>query len=66
MKYRVNLKKTEEGYSVWVPGLPGCWSQGKSEDEALKNIKDAISAYLEAVDKLTADRETRYVEIAYA
>ena len=66
MKYRVNLKKTEEGYSVWVPGLPGCWSQGKSEDEALENIKDAISVYLEAVDKLTADMETRYVEIAYA
>ena len=66
MKYRVNLKKTEEGYSVWVPGLPGCWSQGKSEDEALENVKDAISAYLEAVDKITTDKETRYVEIAYA
>jgi len=66
MKYRVNLKKTEEGYSVWVPGLPGCWSQGKSEVEALENIKDAISAYVETIDKLTADKETRYVEIAYA
>ena len=66
MKYRVNLKKTEEGYSVWVPGLPGCWSQGKSEAEALENVKDAISAYLEAVDKHTTDKETRYVEIAYA
>jgi len=66
MKYRVNLKKTEEGYSVWVPGLPGCWSQGKSETEALENVKDAIGAYLETIDKLTADRETRYVEIAYA
>ena len=66
MKYRVNLKKTEEGYSVWVPGLPGCWSQGKSEDEALENVKDAISVYLETVDKLTTDKETRYVEIAYA
>ena len=66
MKYRVNLKKTEEGYSVWVPGLPGCWSQGKSEAEALENVKDAIGAYLETVDKLTADKETRYVEIAYA
>lgn len=41
MKYKVNLKKTEEGYAVWVPGLPGCWSQGKSEDEALEIIKDA-------------------------
>jgi predicted RNase H-like HicB family nuclease len=66
MKYRVNLKKTEEGYSVWVPGLPGCWSQGKSEAEALENVKDAISAYLETVDKLTDDKGTRYVEIAYA
>ena len=66
MKYRVNLKKTEEGYSVWVPGLPGCWSQGNSEDEALENVKDAIRAYLETVDELTDDRETRYVEIAYA
>ena len=66
MKYRVNLKKTEEGYSVWVPGLPGCWSQGKSEAEALENVQDAISAYLETVDKITTDKETRYVEIAYA
>ncbi len=66
MKYKVNLKKTEEGYSVWVPGLPGCWSQGKSEAEALENVKDAISAYLETVDKITTDKETRYVEIAYA
>jgi predicted RNase H-like HicB family nuclease len=64
MKYKVNLKKTEEGYAVWVPGLPGCWSQGKSEDEALENIKDAIEAYLNVVDSLTADKATRYVEIA--
>ncbi len=45
MKYKVNIKKTEEGYAVWVPGLPGCWSQGKTEEEALENIKDAIEAY---------------------
>ncbi|WKZ20070.1 MAG: type II toxin-antitoxin system HicB family antitoxin [Candidatus Jettenia sp. CY-1] len=42
MKYKVNIKKTEEGYAVRVPGMPGCWSQGKTEEEALKNIKDAI------------------------
>lgn len=66
MKYKVNLKMTEEGYAVWVPGLPGCWSQGKSEDEALVNIKDAIEAYLDVVDSLTADKATRYVEIANA
>jgi predicted RNase H-like HicB family nuclease len=66
MKYKVNLKKTEEGYSVWVPGLPGCWSQGKTEAEALENIKDAIKAYLDTVDELTKDKESRYVEVANA
>ena len=35
MIYKVNLEKTEEGYAVWVPGLPGCWSQGDTEEEAL-------------------------------
>ncbi|OGW14895.1 MAG: hypothetical protein A3G93_09820 [Nitrospinae bacterium RIFCSPLOWO2_12_FULL_45_22] len=66
MKYKVNLKKTEEGYSVWVPGLPGCWSQGKTEEEALENIKDAIQSYLETVEELTKDKEYRYVEVSYA
>ena len=65
-QYKVNLKKTEEGYSVWVPGLPGCWSQGETETEALENIKDAIQAYIETVDELTTDKESRYVEVANA
>ena len=64
MKYKVSLKRTAEGYSVWVPGLPGCWSQGESEKEALENITDAIQGYLQAVRKLTTDQETRYVEVA--
>ena len=63
MKYKVNLKKTEEGYSVWVPGLPGCWSQGKTEKEALENIKDAIQAYLKTVEELSKDKKSRYVEV---
>ena len=46
MKYKVKIKETEEGFSVWCPGLPGCWSQGESEEKALKNIQDAISEYL--------------------
>ena len=66
MKYKVNLTNTDEGYSVWVPGLPGCWSQGKTENEALENIKDAIQAYLETVDELTKKKKSRYVEVAYA
>jgi predicted RNase H-like HicB family nuclease len=63
MKYKVNFKKTEEGFAVWVPGLPGCWSQGKTEEEALENIKDAIQAYLETVEGLSKDKKSRYVEI---
>jgi len=63
MRYKVGLKKTSEGYSVWVPGLPGCWSQGKTEEEALENIKDAIKAYLETVDELNKGRDSRYVEV---
>ena len=63
MKYKVNIKKTEEGYSVWVPGLPGCWSQGHTEEEALENIKDAIQAYLEIVEELSKDKESHYVEV---
>jgi len=46
MKYKIRLEETEEGYAVWVPGLPGCWSQGETEEEALENIKDAVKVYL--------------------
>lgn len=66
MKYKVNLKKTEEGYSVWVPGLPGCWSQGKTEEEALENIKDAIQSYIATVEELSKGKKSRYVEVSYA
>jgi predicted RNase H-like HicB family nuclease len=50
MKYRIALERTEEGFSVHVPGLPGCWSQGETEEEALANIRDAIQEYLAARD----------------
>ena len=63
MKYKVNMKETSEGYSVWVPGLPGCWSQGKTEEEALENIKDAIQSYIDTVEELIEDKEARYVEV---
>jgi predicted RNase H-like HicB family nuclease len=51
MKYKVALHRSEEGYSVSCPGLPGCWSQGQTEEEALDNIRDAIREYLEAVEE---------------
>lgn len=64
MKYKIRLEKTEEGYAVWRPGLPGCWSQGETEQEALENIKDAIKTYLETVEILLKDKQTRMVEVA--
>ena len=64
MKYKVNIKKTDEGYSIWVPGLPGCWSQGETELEALENIKDAIQLYLDTIDELSMHKESRIVEVA--
>ncbi len=63
MKYRVKIEQTDEGYAVWCPGLPGCWSQGSTEEEALENIKDAIETYLATVEELTRDKETRQVEV---
>jgi predicted RNase H-like HicB family nuclease len=56
MKYPVALVPTEEGYSVSCPGLPGCWSQGATEGEALANIRDAIREYLEVARDLAQAR----------
>jgi predicted RNase H-like HicB family nuclease len=50
MLYKVVLKKSEEGYSVSCPALPGCWSQGETEEAALENIKDAIFEYKEVLN----------------
>jgi predicted RNase H-like HicB family nuclease len=63
MRYKVRFEKSEEGYAVWCPGLPGCWSQGETETEALENIKDAISTYLETVEEINQDADARYVEV---
>jgi predicted RNase H-like HicB family nuclease len=63
MKHKVKLEKTEEGYAVWCPGLPGCWSQGATEEEALDNIKDAIETYLATIEELTKDNTTRLVDV---
>jgi predicted RNase H-like HicB family nuclease len=64
MTYKVRLQHSEEGYSVSCPGLPGCWSQGETEEEAIENIKDAIREYLAAVDDLLEDTEAREVEVS--
>ena len=62
--YRVVLRRSEEGYSVSCPGLPGCWSQGATEKEALANIQVAIRESVEAAEELSRDDESRIVEVA--
>jgi len=64
MRYQVALHRTEEGYSVSVPGLPGCWSQGGTEAEALENIEDAIREYLAVVRAQLQETEIREVDVA--
>ncbi len=64
MKYKVTLRRTEEGYAVSVPGLPGCWSQGETEAEAVANVREAIQEYLVARDELVRGDEVREIEVA--
>ena len=65
MKYSVALLPTEEGYSVSCPGLPGCWSQGATEEEALANIQDAIRAYLEVAKQLAGPQNLSYFPVGW-
>ncbi len=51
MKLKIVLEPSEDGgYTVYVPSLPGCISEGDSKEEAEANIKEAIELYLEPVD----------------
>ena len=63
MKYKVVLTKSEEGVAASVPGLPGCWSQGADETEALSNIRDAIEDYLAAVNDQVRGKEVREIDV---
>ncbi|GAG28044.1 unnamed protein product [marine sediment metagenome] len=66
MKYKVILQQSEEGFAVSVPGLPGCHSQGSTEQEALDNIGTAIAEYLEVVAELGQGKTVREVEVRMA
>lgn len=63
MKYRIALHKSKEGYSVSVPGLPGCWSQGATEKEAVENIRDAIREYLSVIEEQLRGEDVREIEV---
>ena len=63
MRYKVVLEESDEGFAVSVVGLPGCHSQGVTEQEALENIADAIHEYLEVVTELNRDKVVREVEV---
>lgn len=64
MRYRIALHESEEGFSVSVPGLLGCWSQGSTEAEAIENIKDALREYLEAINEQLRGEKFREIEVA--
>jgi len=62
-RYTVVLHPGDEGFAVSCPGLPGCWSQGTTEQESLENIQDAIREYLAAVREATNEGLLREVEV---
>lgn len=64
MLYRIALHESEEGFSVSVPGLPGCWSQGSTEADAIENIKDALREYLKVINDQLRNEEVREIEVA--
>ena len=65
MKIKVIIEKGEDDYFVaHCPSLKSCWSQGKTEEEALKNIQEAIELYLEPDEELVKDENHRIYEIA--
>ncbi|OQB42742.1 MAG: hypothetical protein BWY09_00422 [Candidatus Hydrogenedentes bacterium ADurb.Bin179] len=66
MKLQVVLEPSDEGgYTVYVPGLPGCISEGDTREEALSNMREAIALYLEPVeDDLPLSSKSEIAEIA--
>ena len=64
LRYQVVLTHSDEGVSISCPALPGCWSQGVDDAEALENIADAIKEYLAALDEMHRGEDIREVEVA--
>lgn len=64
MRCKIALQQSEEGFSVSAPGLPGYWSQGTTEQEAIENIKDAIREYLAVVEEQLRSEDSREIEVS--
>ncbi|UUX93814.1 type II toxin-antitoxin system HicB family antitoxin [Methanoplanus endosymbiosus] len=66
MNIRVVLEPSEDGgYTVYVPSLPGCISEGETREEAIQNIKEAIDLYLEPIeDEIIFGENAEQIEIA--
>lgn len=66
MQLRVVLEPSDEGgYSVLVPALPGCISEGETREEALEHIQEAIALYLEPVeDDADYSEKAEFLEVA--
>ena len=65
MRLKVVLEPSEDGgYTVYVPSLPGCISEGDTREEALSNIKEAIELYLEPDEEEKTSKEAEVVELA--
>jgi predicted RNase H-like HicB family nuclease len=63
MRYRIAIHPSDEGFAVSVPGLPGCWSQGATEAEAIDNVREAIREYLAVVEEQLEGAEVREIEV---
>jgi predicted RNase H-like HicB family nuclease len=64
MKYFVKITKNHEGYTAQAVGLPGCWSEGDTEKEALANIEIAIQEYLAVSREQAGTKNLREIEVA--
>lgn len=63
MNYNIKILKSEEGYTVWCEDLPGCFSQGETEEEAIENIRIAINEYLEVKNELSMREKSLQIEV---
>ena len=64
MKFKIVLHPSDQGFAVNVPSLPGCWSQGVDDADALDNIADAIHEYLLSIEQTRPFGDIRQIRVA--